>query len=106
MDGFASVHASMAGGEIITRPLVFEGKDLLLNFATSAAGSIRVEVLDVAAEPIEGFALDDALENFGDDLARVVTWKDGKDLSALAGTPIRLRFVMNDADLYAFQFQP
>jgi len=105
MDGFVSVHASMAGGGIMTRPIVFEGKDLALNFSTSAAGSIRIEVLDVAAEPIEGFTLDDAPVIFGDNLARVVTWKDGKDLSALSGTPIRLRFHMDDADLYAFQFR-
>ncbi|MCL4692244.1 MAG: hypothetical protein KJ060_07015 [Candidatus Hydrogenedentes bacterium] len=106
MDGFVSVHASMAGGEIMTRPLVFEGKELALNFATSAAGSIRVEVLDVGAEPIEGFTADDSTEIFGDELTRVVSWKNGNDLSALSGTPIRLRFVMNDADLYAFQFRP
>jgi hypothetical protein len=105
MDGFVSVHASMAGGEFMTRPIVFDGKELVLNFATSAAGSIRIEVLDVAAEPIAGYTLDESPEIFGDDLARVVAWKDGKDLAALSGTPIRLRFVMNDADVYAFQFR-
>jgi len=105
VDGFASVHASMQKGAVMTRPIVFEGKELVLNFATSAAGSIRVEVLDVAAEPIEGFALDDAPEIFGDELARVVPWKDEKDLSSLSGEPIRLKFHLDDADLYAFQFR-
>ncbi|MCC6486236.1 MAG: hypothetical protein IT364_01940 [Candidatus Hydrogenedentes bacterium] len=106
MDGFVSVHAPMTGGEIMTRPIVFEGRNLALNFSTSAAGTIRIEILDEAATPIEGFTLDDAPEIFGDNLNQVVTWKDGKDLLSLAGKPIRLRFVLNDADVYAFQFQP
>jgi hypothetical protein len=40
----------------------------------------------------------------GNRLAMPVRWKQGGDLSALAGKPIRLRFVMKDADLYALQF--
>ena len=31
-------------------------------------------------------------------------WKSGSDLSSLSGKPIRLRFVMGDADLYSFRF--
>ena len=42
-DGFMSVHAGVSGGELITRPLTFTGENLALNFATSAAGSIRLE---------------------------------------------------------------
>ena len=42
---------------------------------------------------------------FGDALDRVVTWKGGNDVSRLAGQPVRLRFVLRDADLYALQFQ-
>ena len=30
----------------------------------------------------------------------------GGDLSSLAGKPVRLRFVMKDADLYAFRVKP
>ena len=106
MDGFVSVHAPMTGGEFKTRTMVFEGKNLALNFATSAAGSIRIEVLDETATPIEGFTIDDAPEIFGDSLSQVVAWKDGKDLSSLAGRPIQLRFVLKDADVYSFQFLP
>ena len=44
---------------------------------------------------------------FGDRLAKVVRWKSrGGDVRSLAGQPIRLRFVLKDADLYAFQFVP
>ena len=40
----------------------------------------------------------------GDEIEQVVAWKSGSNLSRLVGKPTRLRFVMKDADLYAFQF--
>ncbi|HOZ46141.1 MAG TPA: hypothetical protein PLO37_07145 [Candidatus Hydrogenedentes bacterium] len=105
MDGFVSVHAPLSGGEFTTKPLLFTGKDLVLNFSTSAAGSIRIEIQQADGTPIDGFRLEDAPEIFGDSLDRVVPWKDDRDLSALAGAPVRLRFVMSDADLYAMRFR-
>jgi hypothetical protein len=42
MDGFVSVQAPLSGGEVVTRPLVFEGEQLVFNVSTSAAGSVRV----------------------------------------------------------------
>jgi len=41
----------------------------------------------------------------GDETEGVVRWKSGSDLSLLEGRVIRLRFVMQDADLYALQFR-
>jgi hypothetical protein len=76
-----------------------------MNFSTSAAGSVRVEIQDAAGKPIPGFTLADCPEVFGDRLDQVVVWKQGSDVGKLAGQPIRLRFVLNDADLYAIRFQ-
>jgi len=104
MDGFVSASAPWAGGELITKPLVFEGARLMLNFSTSAAGGVGVELQDAAGAPIRGYALADCSEVFGDALARTVTWKEGADVSRLAGKSVRLRFVLRDADVYAFQF--
>lgn len=104
-DGFVSVNAPYQGGEMLTKPLVFSGKELVLNFATSAAGSIRVEIQEPAGTPISGYSLADSPEIIGNMLEGIVSWKNGSDLSALAGKPIRLRFVMQDADLYAIQFK-
>lgn len=103
-DGFVSVNASYDGGELLTKPLIFTGKELTLNFATSAAGSVRVELQDAAGKPLTGFALADSVEKIGNDLDRVVRWKSGTDVSALAGTPIRLRLALKDADVYALRF--
>lgn len=104
LDGFVSVSAPMSGGELVTKPFTFIGNKLTLNFATSAAGDLRVEIQDANGKPLPGFALDDCPPIFGDAIERAVTWKNGGDVSALVGKPVRLRFTLKDADLYAFQF--
>jgi len=104
LDGFVSIHAPFAGGELVTRPVTFSGRRLELNFATSAAGEIRVELRDMDDKPLPGYALDDCQPLFGDTVARTVVWKPGSDLSALVGKPLRLRFTLRDADLYALRF--
>lgn len=104
MDGFVSMRASRAGGRLTTVPLRFSGSRLTLNFSASAAGSILVELQDADGKPLDGHALDDCVRVLGDSLDRTVVWSGGSDLSAFTGTPVKLRFVMEDADLYSFQF--
>ena len=105
LDGFVSVHGGWKGGTLDTRPIIHDGDQLHLNFSTGAAGSIRVEIQDVAGEPVDGFRLDDCVQIFGDSVDRVVQWKSNADLGRLKGKPVRLRIELRDADLYAFQFQ-
>ena len=104
LDGFVSVGAAMRGGELVTKPLTYSGSELHLNFATSAAGSLRVELQDPDGTALPGFSLDDCHELFGDSVDRVVTWKQGADVGQLSGQPVRLRFQLKDADLYSFRF--
>jgi len=101
LDGFVSIRAPMKGGELLTKALTFTGKKLTMNFATSAAGGIQVEIQDASGNPVPGFTLADAEPQFGDSIERAVTWKNGSDVDSLAGKPVRLRFVLNDADLYS-----
>jgi hypothetical protein len=104
-DGFVSVTAPYAGGELLTKPLKFVGEELSLNFATSAAGAIRVEIQDEAGKPIPGYSLAESVDLIGNDIDRSVYWKGGAGLQSLEGKTIRLRFVMKDADLYSLQFK-
>ena len=106
LDGFASLRADYQGGEMVTKPLVFAGRKLSLNFATSAAGGVKVELQTAEGKAVPGFSLADCREQIGNELDRVVSWKGGADLSSFAGTPVRLRFVLKDADVYALQFTP
>ena len=103
-DGFISVNAGYEEGELLTKPLRFSGSKLLLNYSTSAAGSLRVEIQRVDGQAVAGFALADSTELIGDRIEGAYSWKAGEDVSSLAGEPVRLRFVMREADLYSFRF--
>jgi hypothetical protein len=105
LDGFVSVAAPLSGGELVTKPILFSGKELTLNFASSAAGDVRVEIQDEGGKPFPGFALEDCGPHFGDAIERVVTWKGGSDLSSLAGKAVRLRFALRDVDLFSYRFR-
>lgn len=80
LDGFVSMRAPLSGGEFVTKPLRFDGDDLTLNFSTSAAGSIRLELQNPSGQPYQGFLLSKSPELFGDDLQRVVQWPNGADV--------------------------
>jgi hypothetical protein len=105
-DGFASIRAPYAGGSLTTKALVFTGSRLVLNFATSSIGSVRVELLDDRGQPLAGFSAAASDELVGDQIQRTVTWKHSPDVARLSGRSVQLRFLMRDADLYSFQFQP
>ena len=104
-DGFASVHTGADEAEMITHPLQFEGNRLFVNYATSAGGRIRIEIQDAEGHPIAGYGLEDFRQLVGDSTDQQVGWKRGGDLEKLAGQVIRLRFVMQESDLYALQFK-
>jgi len=101
VDGFVS--ASAEKGEFITKPFTFAGSKLTLNLVSG--GETRVEVQDETGKAIPGFALDDCTPLKGDLMDQAVTWK-GASLTALAGKPMRLRFELRGADLFALQFVP
>jgi hypothetical protein len=104
-DGFVSIYAPYEGGEMISKAFTFQGDRLLLNFATSAAGSIRVEIQDAAGNAIRGYTIDEARMLVGNEIERAVSWQQGSEVGSLSGKKVRLRFVMQDAHLYALRFQ-
>ena len=105
IDGFASLHADYAGGEMTTKLFTFTGKTLHLNLSTGAAGSAAVEIQDAEGNPLPGYALDDCKTISYDTIDRVIGWKAGSDVSSLAGKPVRLRWVLKDADVFSFRFE-
>jgi hypothetical protein len=110
LDGFVSVSAPPDGGKMTTKPVVFakinQPSTVRINFATSAVGSLKCELQDGAGKPVPGFALENCDEIYGDSIDRAITWGGKSDVSQLADRPVRLHFVMGDADLYAFQIRP
>jgi hypothetical protein len=78
---------------------------LMLNAVVN--GSVRVEVLDAATmSVIDGFSADAAIPlASGDFLTQTACWKSGKTLSLLQGRSVALRFLLDDATIYSYQFQ-
>jgi hypothetical protein len=105
LDGFVSVNGPWKGGQLVTKPIQFEGNRLSVNFATSAAGSLRVELQDADGNALPGYSLEDCPETFGDAIDRTIVWKNGDDVGKLAGKTVRLRIELKDADLYSLRFQ-
>jgi hypothetical protein len=105
VDGFCSVYAPYAGGEMVTKPFCFGGRELVLNYATGAAGHVRLELLNEDQLAIAGYTLEDADLLIGDEVERVMSWQGQTDLSRLAGQAVRLRVQLKDADVYSFRFR-
>ncbi len=105
LDGFASLHAGYRGGEMVTKPFRFTGSELEINYATSAAGSIRFELQDETGRVLTGYSLEDSREIIGDEISRVVSWSGGTSVADLAGKTVRLRVAMKDADLFSLCFK-
>jgi hypothetical protein len=103
-DGLVALAAGAEGGEAITRPLEFSGTKLVLNYKSAPKGSVCVELQDADGKPLPGFSAGDSQPLVGDSIAAVATWNKSRDLASLAGQPVRLRFVLSDAELFSFRF--
>jgi hypothetical protein len=95
IDGFASCSAGYAQERMVTRPFVFNGGALSLNFSTSARGYLNVTLRGPNT-------VLKSCELFGDTLSRIVSF-DGR-LAALSGKEVIMEIEMSDADLFSFQF--
>jgi hypothetical protein len=104
LDGFVSLSAGYDGGELVTKPFVFEGKSLEFNYATSAAGEVVVELLDEGGQEISGFSKDESQALIGNELAKIVYWNGSTDVSSLSGKVVRMRITLRDADVFSFRF--
>jgi hypothetical protein len=104
-DGLAAVTADEKGGEVITRPVQFTGSKLMLNYRAAPKGSIRVELQDADGQPIGQFTAADSQRLTSDSRDVIATWASGTDLASLANKSVRLRFVLNNAELFAFRFE-
>jgi len=98
LDGFAGYTPDATGGRgtLITAPLVCSGQPLRIT-ADARGGAIRVAVIDA-----DGYGLDDCPALCGDFTDAGVSWNNGRDLAALAGKTVRLKFEIDRATLYAF----
>jgi hypothetical protein len=104
-DGFASMDASNAGDTLTTRPVTFRGRYLFVN-ASANQGELRVEVLDKDGNAIKSFGQTKCTPVRSDRTLQAVRWGWKRDLSALAGQPVKFRFHLKNARLFSFWVSP
>jgi hypothetical protein len=104
LDGFVSIEPTGPKGTMTTRTLSFVGQRLEVNANARGGGTITAEVLDEAGKPLKGFAAKDSDPIQDDNLHHTVTWNGSSDIGRLQRRPIRLKFYLQHAKLYAFQF--
>ncbi len=88
-------------GEFTTHPLVSEGSRLWINARTEAGGSIRVELQDPEGNVFPGFSLDDCIPFSGNKVKKEMRWKRAR-VEEINWRVVRLRFVLNRAQLFTF----
>jgi hypothetical protein len=104
VDGFVSLRAAEKPGYVDTRPVLVEGRRLFVN--ATAKGALRVEVTRPDGRAVlPGWSAGQCIPVTGDHLRAEVVWPD-RDLAELKGQRVRLRFHLQDADLYSFWLEP
>jgi hypothetical protein len=103
-NGFASRRAGEQEGILTTHPLVFQGSRLTIN-AVAGKGRVAVEVLDESGRPVPGYGREECLLQTFDSTQQNVSWIERPDLAPVRGKPVRLRFYLQQADLYGFQIR-
>jgi hypothetical protein len=100
LDGFVSLDAGDAEGVVDTAPLRLDGDELEVN-ADVSRGWLRVEALSPDGHVLPGFSRHDCAPLAGDSTRHRVRW--GSRRLADARQPVRLRFVLRNAELYAYR---
>jgi len=114
-DRFVEQRARGETGFLLTKEFILEGNTLHVNCEQKKGPyndpRLRVEIVRHPVigkhwefnEVYEGFGLDDCDPIAFDHTDAAVTWKGSRDLTALAGKPVYLRFELHDMGLYSFR---
>ena len=92
-------------GEFTTIAIVVPGKTLRINATTRRGGWLKIEACDLDGNPLAGHSFGDATPIIGDHYRSVVKWGDQEDLGVEPGAPVRLRFKMKQAKIFAIDFE-
>ena len=106
LDGFCSYKTKSKNGILRTKTVIPKNGKLELNLRTTPSTFVKVQILDgETIEPISGYTFDDAKPITGDHLFAQPRWTDHDDLSELIDRPIRLEFMMCEAELFAIRLE-
>ena len=99
-DGFVYLEPAGGTGELITRPLVWEGGELQLNVGVPR-GQALVQIMDRDGRPIEGYRYEDSLPFTGDSLDWTPRWLQDRKLDTLRDRILRIGVRLSNGRLYA-----
>ena len=99
-DGFASMDGT---GELLTNKLtVTKNVKYLFVNANTKNGSIKAEILDMDGNVVDGYSAADCVAFTGNSCCTKLTWNGADDLSFLQNKGFRIRFIMENGELYSF----
>lgn len=110
LDGFCSLSAltdgslsdSASEGWLITRREPFRTPRVTINARTAADGTVTAEILDRQNRVIPGFSRDQCLPFQGDQVRHELTWRTAEFPAGSQHADYKLRFWLNDAELYSY----
>ncbi|MBI5685886.1 MAG: hypothetical protein HZC54_12505 [Verrucomicrobia bacterium] len=98
-DRYVAREAGAEAGSLRTPPLVFRASALTIN--ANVTGELKLRLLDAFGRPLPGF---DWVSVRGDRLDHAVKFQ--RPLNSLAGSPVRLEFELQRAQLFGFDLRP
>lgn len=104
-DRFVSLDAGNQAGLATTRTFTFEGNRLYVNAGGAHGMQVQVQILGPASHIVPGFEMGACDPIAADDVDCLVTWNGNADVGALAGKPVKLRFQLQNAQIFGFQFR-
>jgi len=93
--GFASFKSGWNESIIKTKPFIYSGDKFNLNFRTSAAGYIKIKLVDSDGN------VNESCEIFGNNISREIVFE--KRISEFSEREVTMEISMRDAEVYAFQ---
>ena len=101
-DGFVSLNAGEAPGQVVTRPLTFRGGKLLVNAEVAPGGYVKAELRDRSGKPVQPYAFGACKAATGDATSIPITWTGSDAIRPAPGQSLRVAFELKNAKLYAF----
>ncbi len=98
-DGFVSMNTN-SDGYLTTHNIVFNGNYFFVN--ADAKGELKVELQDTNGKVIPGYSKQDCIPMKINSTKYLISWKNNKSVSKLRNKEIKVKFYLNNGDLYSF----
>jgi hypothetical protein len=109
-DRYASISATTGGSVVayhgpleVSAGQAADRRPVLHVNARAPYGAVLVQVLDASGREVPGLGLDDCVPFTGDSVDAEIRWRDAGLEAVPASQEVAFRFVLNEADVYAYQ---